>query len=59
MTTDLLTSRQAAERLGVSVATLTRWVRAGKITPASQVPHYRGALFFDPADVKALADDRT
>ena len=55
MHTTLLTTTQAAERLQVSVPTLNRWVRQGRIAPAVQAPGVRGARLYDPADVDALA----
>lgn len=50
----LITTAEAAERLGVSVPTLNRWVRHGRVTPAIEAPGPRGARFFDPSDVDAL-----
>lgn len=55
MQTTLLTTTQAAERLQVSVPTLNRWVRQGRIAPAVQAPGVRGARLYDPADIDALA----
>jgi excisionase family DNA binding protein len=48
---------EAASLLGVDRSTLTRWVKAEKITPAITAPGYRGANLFDPADVLALTAD--
>lgn len=55
MQTNLLTTTQAAERVGVSVPTINRWARQGRITPAFQAPGVRGARLYDPADIDALA----
>ena len=55
----LLTTAQVAERLNVSVPTINRWVRDGRITPTVEAPGLRGARFFDPADVTALAADES
>ena len=51
---DLLTSQQAAERLGRSVSSLHRYVELGRLVPAIAAPGIRGAKFFRPADVDAL-----
>jgi excisionase family DNA binding protein len=52
--TGLLTAAQAAERLGISVRTLDRYVEAGRITPRRTPGGHRR---FDPADVDALLTD--
>lgn len=52
---ELLTSAQVAERFGVDVRTVARWVNAGRLTPAIEAPGLRGARFFHPDDVEALA----
>jgi DNA-binding transcriptional MerR regulator len=54
-----ITSRQAAEVAGTTVTTINRWVAAGRLTPVIEVPGYRGARLFDPADVAALRQERT
>lgn len=46
---DLLTTQQAAERLGVSRRTLTRWVESGKLAIADRLPGETGAFLFEPA----------
>ena len=53
-----ITSRQAAELAGTTVTTINRWVVAGRLTPVIEVPGYRGARLFDPADVEALRVER-
>lgn len=50
---DLLTTRQAAERLGKSVATINRLAAAGKLRAEWKAPGDTGAYYFT-AD--ALAD---
>lgn len=55
MAPDLLTTRQAAERVGRSVSTLNHYVDTGRLTPALAAPGIRGPRFFRPADVDALA----
>ena len=51
---DLLTSVEAAERLGIDRGTLTRWVQAGRITPAMKLPGKNGPALFDPAEVERV-----
>ena len=51
---ELLTSRQLARELETTVTTVNRWVNSGRITPALQVPGYRGARLFEPASIEAL-----
>lgn len=55
VTNDLLTTRQAADRLGVTVSTISRWVASGKLAPALRIEGLRGPMWFRPADVDALA----
>ena len=50
----LLTTREAADALGVTVQTIAKWVDKGRIAPALQGPGLRGAMFFDPSDIEAL-----
>lgn len=52
----LLTTREAATRLGVSVQTVSRWVAEEKLKPALKAPGIRGPLFFRAEDVDALGD---
>lgn len=47
----LLTTQEAASRLGVSVQTVARWVNEDKLRPALKAPGVRGALFFRQEDV--------
>jgi len=58
MATTYLTSREAAERLGVSISTLHLLSQLGEITPAIKAPGLRGAKWFSPADVDALKAKR-
>lgn len=47
MTTNgLITAKEKAAELGVSRATLTRWVQAGKITPAYKADGPTGVMLF-------------
>ena len=54
----LLTTADAARRLGIAVPTLNRWVRAGRITPTVEGPGIRGARMYAEAAIDALADER-
>ena len=46
-----LTANEAAERAGVTRRTITRWVAAGRLTPAAKLPGETGSLLFRPDDV--------
>lgn len=50
-----ITSRQAAERVGTTVTTINRWAASGRLVPVLEVPGYRGARLYNPADVDAAA----
>lgn len=55
-TDDLMPSSEACAALGgIHPGTLSRWVAAGRITPALRAPGLRGAMFFHRSDVEALA----
>ena len=58
MTSDLLTTAQAAERLGVSVSTVSRLVAAGTLEPALKSYGLRGPMWFRAVDVDDLAERR-
>lgn len=51
----LITTAQAAAQLGIERSTLSRWVAAGRITPAMQLPGPTGAMLFDPVAIDRLA----
>ena len=55
---DLIGSAEACRILHIHAATLTRWVKAGKITPAHKLPTSNGAYLFNRADIQRLADER-
>ena len=57
--TELMTTAAVAERLGVDVSTVARWVQAGRIPVAVKVPGLRGARLFDPADIDKFAHTLT
>lgn len=54
---DLLGSREACDTLHINRSTLSRWVSAGKLTPAVQLPGRRGAFLFHREDVEALRNE--
>lgn len=58
MPNEWLTTRAVAERLGVDVATVARWVRTGLLTPDIKTPGLRGAYVFSPETVDAFAAAR-
>ena len=53
-TPDVVASKNVCLELDINRSTLTRWVEAGRITPAFQLPGDRGAFVFHRADVDAL-----
>lgn len=55
---DIITTAEAAHRLGLPVRTLTRWARVGRIEPAAKLPGLRGAYLFDAAEVERVASER-
>jgi len=52
--TNLLTTAQAAQRLGVDVRTIHRKVKRGELTPALKATGLRGPLFFLESDIDRL-----
>lgn len=53
---DLIGSREAALLLGINRSTFTRWVKAGRLTPAHSLNGRTGALVFFRSDVERLAN---
>lgn len=51
---DTLTTAQAAELLGKSVATVNRMVLLGRLAPAAKLPGKTGAYLFDRTQIEAL-----
>jgi DNA-binding transcriptional MerR regulator len=49
---ELLFTADVAARCGVTVRTVNRWVREGKLTPAMQAPGPKGARVFNAADLE-------
>lgn len=58
MSNDLISTAEAAELLGASVATVTRLAKAGDLTTAVKAPGARGARFFRRREVERLASKR-
>lgn len=52
--TELVSTKTAAEIAGLSVATINRWVREGRLTPIAEADGIRGARFYRRSDVEAL-----
>ncbi len=50
----LITAGEAAQILGRTPRTVTRWALAGKLPPAKKLPGLTGALLFHRATVEAL-----
>ena len=56
---DLITTTEALSILGlVSAASISHWVREGRIVPAMKLPGATGAYLFDRATVLAIAAER-
>lgn len=53
----LLTTRQAAERLGVCIWTVNKWAGLGRLPVHHQLPGPKGARLYRAADVAQLARD--
>ncbi|MGP5928886.1 helix-turn-helix transcriptional regulator [Corynebacterium glyciniphilum] len=54
-TTELITSAEAARRMGLSRMTVNRRVRSGDIPAAGRLPGRTGAWLFDPDVIDQLA----
>lgn len=57
MPSDLLSTKQVAERRGVTVSTVSRWVASGKLRPLLKLEGKTGAMLFRPEDVDSLGDE--
>lgn len=55
---DLIGTPEAASIIGVSRATMTRWVQSGELEPATKLPGLTGAALFNRADIEAKAAER-
>ena len=51
----LIGSAEACALLNIDRSTLTRWIAAGKLAPASKMPGSNGAFVFARAVIEALA----
>ena len=58
MSNQLLTSREVAACLEVTVSTVNRWAREGVLAPVMQIQGYKGSRLWHPSDVDALAEER-
>jgi excisionase family DNA binding protein len=58
MAIEILTTRAVAERFGVAVSTVTRWVTDGHLTPMAKTPGLRGAYLFTADEVDRFAHER-
>lgn len=54
MPTDLIPTAEAAETIGCTPSALSRWVAAGRITPAHKLPGRTGPFLFTPAEVQRV-----
>ena len=55
---NLIGSAKACQVLDIDRSTLSRWVKAGTLTPAMKLPGKNGAMLFDPQDVNRVCLDR-
>ena len=53
-----VTSAGVCTLLKIDRSTLSRWVAAGKITPAVKAPGVRGAFLFAPNEVQRILAER-
>jgi excisionase family DNA binding protein len=54
----LMSTAEAARLLSVDPATITRWVRQGRLTPVFKGPGRTGGFMFHRSDVERLARQR-
>lgn len=59
MESDLVTTAEAADLLGVSIKTVLRIAERGELPVAVRVPGLRGPRMYRLADVQALAERRS
>lgn len=52
-----ITTRQAADLLHVSTRTIQRMVADGRLTTITQLSGVRGAMLFDEATIRAIAEE--
>ena len=58
MALEILTTRAVADRFGVAVSTVTRWVTDGHLKPFTKTPGLRGAYLFEASEVERFAATR-
>lgn len=51
---NLIGSREASKRLGVSVPTLSRWVKSGRIAATKPLDHPTAPLIFEESEVERI-----
>jgi len=56
--TDTVPTAEAAQIIGVSVHTIARYARRGRLVPVVKGPGIRGPMFFKRRDVERLARER-
>jgi predicted site-specific integrase-resolvase len=49
---------EAAQRLGVDVSTISRWVASGRLKPLFRLPAKTGAMVFAPEEIERVATER-
>ena len=52
----MITTAEVAQRLGVSIPTVNRWVRDGRLEPVQKLPGIRGANLFHPDAIAGLKE---
>ena len=57
-TRTLLTTAEAAQRMGISIWTVSRRARAGKLPYVRKLPGIRGGYLFDPGALDRAAGRR-
>lgn len=58
MEIELISTQEAAELAGQSVATINRWATSGKLTPVHKGKGIRGAHIYKRTDLEALIKDK-
>ena len=56
MATNLITTKEAAAQLGVSVSTISRMVATDRLKAATKLDGLRGAYLFRTEDIDELAE---
>ena len=54
---ETVTSKEAADRIGISLSTFHNWIAAERITPVKKLPGARGPYLFDAADVERIREE--